>query len=334
MWNLLLNKCKGILKKRYLSTILRLVISVSLIAFLLTTANLGELWSTLKTASILYLVIALLFVFVRVFISAYRWQIMLSPKGIHVPLSSLTCFYFVGNFFNMFLPTVLGGDVVRGYELARYSRHAVDSVATVLMERILGFFALFLICWISLIFGFRALEGTNILLIVGGVSGAFLLFMSLLFNTKLTGMILSLTGRIKRWNVEGALKETYKSIRSFTASKKVLLNAFVISLLYQFVGIVSVFFISQSLGLGVSFVYVLIAVPIICVIMMAPISISGLGVREGAFVLFFTQQGVSIEDALLLSLLFFALTVFLALVGGLIYAWGGYRRKEVQPEKE
>jgi len=334
MCNLLLNKCKSIFKRGYLRTILRLVISVSLITFLLTTANLGELWDTLKTASILYLIIALLLLFCRVFISAYRWQIMLSPKGMHVPLFSLTCFYLVGNFFNMFLPTVLGGDVMRGYELARFSCNAVDSAATVLMERILGFFALFLICWISLIFGFRILEGTNILLIVGGVSVGFILVMALLFNTRLTARILSLTGSIKRWNVEGTLKETYRSIRAFTASKKVLLNAFVMSLLCQFLVIVSTFFISQSLGLGVPFVYFFIAMPIIWVIMMLPISISGLGVREGAFVLFFTQQGVSTEDALLLSLLFFALTVILALVGGLVFAWGGYRRKGLQAEKE
>ena len=107
-----------------------------------------------------------------------------------------------------------------------------------------------------------------------------------------------------------------------------------ISLLYQFVGNVSTFFISQSLGFRVPFVYFLIVMPIIWVIMMVPISISGLGVREGAFVLFFTQQGVSTENALLLSLLFFALTVVLALVGGVIFAWGGYRRKGVQPGKE
>lgn len=320
--------------KKHLLMLARYVISISLLVILLTTANLGEIWGTLKTSSIIYLVIALLFAFCRVFISAYRWQIMLSPKGIHVPFGSLACFYFVGNFFNMFLPTVLGGDVVRGYELARFSRRAVDSIATVLMERILGFLALILICWIALIFGFRNLEGTNILLVIGVVSVAFIFLMALLSNTRFTARILSLTRIFKRWNIEGALKETYKSLRSFTASKKVLLNALVISLLYQFVGIVSTFFISQSLGLGVPFVYFLIVMPIIWVIMMVPISISGLGVREGAFVLFFTQQGVSTENALLLSLLFFALTVVLALVGGLIYAWGGYRRKDLQSEKE
>jgi len=312
----------------------RYVISISLLVFLLVMADLPEMYAVMKTAAVWPLAAAVILSLLQVLVGAYRWQVILSPKGIRAPLASLTCFYFVGSFFNMFLPTVLGGDVVRGYELARYSRRATDSVATVLMERILGFLALFIICWVSLIFGFRILEGTNILIIVGVVSAVFILLILLLLNARLMAKILSLTGLIKRWNVEARLQETYKSLRSFTSSRGVLLKVFVISLLFQFVGIIYTFLLSQSIGLGVPFVYFLIAVPLIWFIMMLPISISGIGVREGAFVLFFTQMGVSIENALLLSLMFFALRVVIALVGGLIFLWGGYRRKGLQAEKE
>jgi len=306
--------------------ILRIVISISLIALLLSRANLSELAEALKSTNIWYLLFALLLAFSQVFISAYRWQIMLSPKAIQVPLRSLMSIYLVGSLFNKFLPTKLGGDVVRGYELARFSGKAVDSAATVLMERIVGFTALFVICWISLLFGFQRLEGTSTLPIVGAMSLAFVFSLAVLFNARLMDKTLSLTRFVKRWNLEDRLKKVYNSLHSLTASKGVLLCAFVLSLVAQFVGIASTFLISKALGLNVSFVYFLTVVPIIWVITMVPISIGGLGVREGAFVLFFGQQGVSTENALLLSLLWWALTLVIGLVGGIIYGLGRYRR--------
>ena len=215
---------------------------------------------------------------------------------------------------------------MRGYEPAKFSGKAVDSAASVLMERICGFTALLVICWISLVFSFRMLEGTNIVPIAIAMSLAFVFSLAVLFNARLMDKTLSLTRFVKRWNLEDRLKKAYNSLYSFRASKGVVLSALVVSLVAQLVGIASTFLISQALGLNVPFVYFLVVVPIIWVITMVPISIGGLGVREGAFVFFFTQQGVSTETALLLSLLFFSLSLFTALVGGIIYGLGRYRR--------
>jgi uncharacterized protein (TIRG00374 family) len=322
------------MSRRVLAIGLRLTVSAGLITLLLVVANLGDLWEALKSASLVLLTGALALVFARVVISAYRWQILLTSKNISAPLGTLACFYLVGHFFNMFLPTVLGGDVVRGYELARWSRRAVDSAASVVMERLLGFMALFAICWISLLFGYSALQGTNAVPIVAALSGAFVLLLVILLSRRSMARILSLAGVIRRWNVTDRLRQAYDRFHSFTARKDVLAKAFLMSVLFQLLGIVSTYLISEALGLAVPFAYFLIVMPVIWVIMMVPISVSGLGVREGAFVLFFTQSGVSTEEAILLSLLFFGLTVVVALVGGVVYAWGGYKPKWSEAGKE
>ncbi len=288
--------------------------------------DLVELAEASKSVNTWYLLIALMLMFFQVVISAYRWRMMLSPTEIHVPLHSLTSIYLVGNFFNKFLPTVLGGDIMRGYELARISGKSLDSATTVLMERICGFVALFVICWISLAFGFQRLEGTNILPIVAVMSLVLIFSLAILLNDKLMGKIISLTRIIKWWNLENTLRRAYNSLHHFTTFRGIMLSVFAVSLVIQLVGIASTFLISQSLGLNVSFVYFLIVLPIIWVITMVPVSIAGLGVREGAFVLFFTQQGVSTESALALSLLFFSLSLTIALAGGIIYGLGKYRR--------
>ena len=315
------------MKRRLLPIILRLLVSGSLIAILLSLVNLSELGHALQSASIWYLLVALLLVFLRLIIMAYRWHIMLSEKGMSVPFYSLTAIYFVGRFFSRFLPTVIGGDIVRGYELSKISHRLVDSAATIVMERILGFVAAFIVCWISLIFGYRYLEGTNIPAIIGGMSFGFILLLAVMFNATLMTRILSLSRVIKRWNIEGKLIKAYRSLHAFTASRDVLVKGLLVSCIHQIVGIAVAFFVSQALGLEVPFVYFLVAIPMIWIIMMIPVSIAGLGVREGAFVLFFTQYGVSSENSLLLSLLIFGLNMVIALFGGIIYAWGGYRKR-------
>jgi len=272
------------------------------------------------------MVVALLLAFVRVVVSAYRWQVLLSAKHMSVSVPRLTNYYLVGGFFNLFLPTVLGGDVMRGYELARSSGKVLDSASTVIMERIVGFLALFVICWLSLPFGYRLMSGTNVPYIVAGASGAFVIFVFIVLNPKATGKLVSLTSIIKRWNIQEKVRASVASLHSLGQSRQVIIKAFLVSLAFQFIGILSTYCISEALRLQVPFTYFLIVMPVIWVLMMIPISISGLGVREAAFVLFFTQIGISEEQAILLSLLFFALTVVIGLVGGVLFAWGGYRR--------
>jgi len=338
MHTIFLKRCGAtivlLLKKKSVKTILRLGISVLLIAYLLSIANLGEIQESLKSANIWYLLIALVLNYSRMPISAYRWKIILESKGILVPLRSLTCFYFIGAFFNMFLPTVIGGDIMRGYECAKFSGRGMDSATSVVIERILGFSTLFIICWISLPFAFKLLEGTNILIIIGLISFAFICFVTILFNRRLMAITLRLSRTIQRWNVEPRLKAAYNSLHSFTTSRAVLIKAFAVSVIFQFVTIVSTYFISEALGLGVPFIYFLVVMPIIWLTLMIPISIAGFGVREGAFAFFFTKVGVSVEDALLLSLLFFGMSMVVALTGGIIYGWGGYRKRSGQVQKE
>jgi len=315
------------MKKQTLYKLLRIVFSIALISFVLSMTNLVELIAVLKSVNVWWIVVALLLEFLRVLICSCRWRVLLSAKGIRSSLGSLVSFYFVGNFFNMLLPTALGGDAMRAYKSANYTGKTADSITSVLVERILDFVALFVICWISLaISGLEWLKGTDTLLIVSCLSGALLLLLVLMFNRRLMQKITSLGRLIKWWDAEARLKAFFNSLHELLHYKRSLGIAFGISLIYQFAGIVSPFLLSLALDLKVPFSFFLVVMPVICVITMIPISIGGLGVREGAFVFFFAQQGITTESALALSLLYLGLNLALALVGGIIYGVGKYPR--------
>ena len=123
----------------------------------------------------------------------------------------------------------------------------------------------------------------------------------------------------KLLNVKKEIDKVYLTFYEYRKNKKILLITYIISIIYQIAMIIMVYLLALSIDIDISFSYYLIFLPLIWLIIMIPISISGIGVREGAFVYFFTQIDVPKENSLLLSLLFFSQTIIVGLVGGFVY---------------
>ena len=269
---------------------LRVVISGALIGYLLRSANLPELINTVRAANWWWMVAALALQIVCLLLSTYRWKVLLSAQNMHYRFPLLNSFNLVGRFFNIFLPTAQGGDVMRMYELARYSQRGADSIISVLADRLLGFLALFIICWVALAAGgWRLLEGTNILLIIAVLSLAFVLALVILLNQRLVRVLISLARIIRVWNLESRLIRIYGSLQDLIKHRRTLAHVFGAALLMQCIHIISIYLTGLAVDVSVHLSFYLIVTPLTWVIIMLPISIAGLGVREGAFVFFFGQ---------------------------------------------
>ncbi|MDO8473709.1 MAG: lysylphosphatidylglycerol synthase transmembrane domain-containing protein, partial [Dehalococcoidia bacterium] len=114
-------------KKLGWSRIVRPVVSIALLAFVLLRTDLGELWQVVSDASIMVLPIGLVTVVQAVLVSAYKWRRLLCVQGVNVPLPKLFVFYMVGLFFNNFLPTSIGGDVVRIADVAKHTGKGAEA---------------------------------------------------------------------------------------------------------------------------------------------------------------------------------------------------------------
>ena len=312
--------------KRLPYTILRIVLSFGLIGLLLTRLSLNDLILTLRSIGIFPFFLALSLLLVRVIVSSYRWKVMIAVKDIHISLRALISYYFVGIFFNLLLPTTLGGDVARGYKLSIYSKKKIDSATSVLMERFIGLSTLLIISLASLLYNFKYIKDTKVTFIVFGVSAAYFLFFGVLFSEVTVRKIESITKTFAFWNLGDKISRFYNSLHTFIDDKPVLAKTFGLSVIYQVVGIFAVFLLSQSIGLDISLVYFLTIMPIIFVITMIPVSIGGLGIREGSFVFFLTREGVSTVNALSLSLLFYAQIIIIGIIGAIIYGVDRYHR--------
>lgn len=313
-------------KKPGWSRILRPVVSIALLAFVLLRTDLGELWHVVSDASIAFLAIGVVTVLLAVLVSAYKWRRLLCVQGVNVPLPRLFVFYMVGLFFNNFLPTSIGGDVVRIADVAKHTGKGVEAAASVITERLLAAFALALTAAIGLALSYN-------------VSGAFRWWVIGIFSVTLAIILMFAIARVRE-----ALARRIKLPEMFALRRRLggvgssmgacLRDrgnvAWVVfySMLFQLSVVLVTFFIFLALGSNVPadmglwqlFIYCLAFIPIISALQMLPISISGFGVREGAYVYFFGAVGIASETAIAASLLFWILVALVSLAGGAIFA--------------
>lgn len=308
--------------KKSLFTALRVLISAGLIGYLLVTADLGALVETLRSWNGLYFVVAVFLGIVRNVVFALRWKVTLTVSDTRVPFSALIKFYFVGTFFNLFLPTALGGDVVRGYDLAVYSGKRMGAATSVLMERIVGFFALAFIALLALLAGSRVIQDVTVITVILVACLSYFALTALFFNAKIMRRFVAMFRFIRIWNLGERIAHVYESLYVFSGHKSVLWQCFALSIAGQTLAVLAAYALALAINLKLAPVYFFMVLPMIWILTMIPLSVNGLGIREGAFVFFFTKVGVPNFSALLLSFLNFSQMVALGLIGGVLYIVG------------
>lgn len=273
---------------------IRFLITLSLVLYLSTKIDFENLLRVIKKVDIFMFSLASLLYIVSSYISTLRWRFFI-PQSYYLKKSSLFSLYMIGAFFNQFLPGIMGGDVVKVYYLRRFVG-VKDAAISVFIDRYIGFFALlFLGFFFFSIFWWKMPSNW----LVFSVPLMFLGFL-------LVSLMIFKIGRIP------IVRELKGFIFSFT--KRELIQAFLYSLIIQSIVVLSVYLIFLSLRLQVSFFELFVYLTIIITLTTLPISISGIGIREWAFVLFFGNH-VGNENAVALSILWF-FSVLLA------SAWG------------
>jgi uncharacterized membrane protein YbhN (UPF0104 family) len=287
---------------KVLFVVLKLSISSALLYYVLSRTGISQVAGTLRNITpVSFLSAVFLYIFAQ-FISTLRWQLFL-PEGLS--LKKLFSLYMIGSFFNTFLPGVIGGDAVKAYYLYKETGKADMSFASVFMDRYLGFVVLILISTIAFPFGHQYFHGSRIEWLLPFTVLSFFTASFLIFGLRL--------GQRVRF-----LSEFYNYFHTYRNRKHLISKGLMLSAVVQLSGIAAVSILADGLGQHIPFLAFLMFIPLIVLFAMLPISISGLGVREGAFVLFFGLIGVKPEIATAISLSWF-ITISTAGIWGLIY---------------
>lgn len=304
--------------RKGLLILLKAAISVAVLVYLLSKMRPEELVSVMSRLSPWAFIAAVALYLIASYVSALRWRLLIPHPFTTGRLFSL---YIIGSFFNTCLPGTIGGDAVKAYYTGRELKEerlegsAAVAVASVFMDRYMGLAALLFIPVVAMPSGLPFLET-----IPGGLPVKWLLPLGFCGFVVATFILfrIRIGGRVR------FLLKVYEYLHYYRSQRELLLKAFLYSVLIQVMSILSVYLLARGMGLDLSFTALLIFIPLIVLISFLPLSLSGIGVREGAFAFFLGTIGIPTSAAVSLSLLWFLSVVAASLWGGVEY-WR-YRR--------
>jgi glycosyltransferase 2 family protein len=295
-------------------SVLRPLVSLALLAALFYKLGAGDVWGTLRTADPLWLVGGAALVVAALAVSAWKWQLLLAAQGLAVPTPALFNSYLVGLFFNNFLPSNIGGDVVRVHDVAKRTGQASAVTASVIAERLLAGLALALTAVIALGFsgGQTAQVGPTVLISVAVFGGLILLLATPAVTARLSHLLPA--GRAK------VLATVASRMGELFRNPTVFLQVMALSFVFQATVVLVAWAGFLAIGVPVSLAACFLFIPIISAIQLIPVSLNGLGVREGAYIVFFGTLGIGQLESVAASLLFGLLVAGVSLVGGVLFA--------------
>jgi len=302
------------------SAILRVVVSVSLLGILLWSArgHFSRIGETLVHANLgLFLLAIGLFIF-NVLILSLRLNLLFAGEGLMFSLGKVLQLSFIGYFFNNFMPTAVGGDIIKGYYAHKQTHKTAKAFIAVFMDRFIGLFSFICIAVLALIFSWQSIDFVlkKIVLFFGlaGIAG-FILIM----NDRVAKTLLVAFSKFKLWNIGEKVSKVYRAVHEYKNKKGLILAVIGISIVCQSVYFTVVYLLAKALGADVMLRTIFLIMPVVSVISMLP-SLGGLGLREGAIVGLF-GPAIGTDRAFSLSILILAALLSLSLIGGIIYAF-------------
>jgi uncharacterized protein (TIRG00374 family) len=323
-------------------TLLRVAVSAALIAWILRDTDLREVWATFRTADVRYILVAIGLIPLGYLSSVMRWRLLLRAQGGDATLPFLFRSLMTGIFFNNFLPSTIGGDAIRAWDTARSGVSRATALTIIVVDRFVGLLALLLFAAVGLLGAGRLTERVpDLAFWVLGVGALMVIAAAVLF--------LPFRSRLRRdphplapsptrththpgegepppRGLHGKLLQVTTALFAFRGHGKALAGAFFFSLCLQTAVVINAWVTARALRIDLGLAPFFVIIPFAVFIMMIPVSINGIGVRENVFIFFLAALGVAEAGGLAFAWLEYGLLLLQALAGGLVYALGRERR--------
>lgn len=308
---------------------MRIAISAALIVILASRLDSAKIARALADIHWDWIVFSLVTFAASLVLGNLQWVMLLNLQGIRIPFRRALSFYFVGAFFNNFLPANIGGDVVRIYDVYKDSGRPDQAIAATVTDRLVGMMTLAVLAmpaglYAAIRYADLGLErdfGLTSLAIVLAFVAILIVAFLVLFSRRLARGLRDLARPLLIRGLHDRFKRVYESFYIYSRSGRALWSVLALSLLVQALRTVVHYQVARAMGLPIPPIYFFLFVPVIAIFIALPISIGGLGVREGLGIYLFRKAvpAVSSEQAFMMGLLAYLVGVVVSLAGGVIY---------------
>ena len=301
-----------------MSKYLRIVVSVALLTLIAWRTNWSEVGGKFANLPLTMWFAAVGLYILAQIASARRWQLFARPLHFEHSLSQYCAYYFIGMYFNLLLPTSVGGDVMRVWYLSGDTSRRRAAFASVFLERVNGLLVLIVMACGAVLLSPVEMPWW-MTASVWSIAGCSLLG-------------LAAVPVLRHWQkIPLGHRQRMQMFLDLMRPSRMFFEATLMSVVTQGAGILLIWCLAVGLGLKVPLAYCCIMVSLVSLLIMLPVSVNGMGVREGGTVLFLTPLGVDEATALSLAFLWFTAGAAVSLMGGVIYLGGSYSRVEPAP---
>ena len=304
--------------KSLLSRLARVAVSTLFIVWVIRHSGMENILDAFSKVRVSFFIAAIASFAASGVLGSFQWYLLLRHHKLDISYGRAVAYYFTGLFFNNFLPSNLGGDVVRILQVEKKTRRGTTAFSSTLADRAFGFSILLSIAMITTLASSGGNQ-SNILPVLTGILGLFLAFF---FIIVFRGPGLVLRGILKRafpQRIFDILQQIYRELRSFRSEPYKILMFLFISTGVQFLRILVHFLCARSIGITESFHHFLIIIPIVAIAASLPISVGGLGVREKSATVLFQELGVEPALVVTMELLAFLAGIIAAIPGGIYF---------------
>jgi glycosyltransferase 2 family protein len=311
--------------RRRAGSILRVVLTVVMFAVLVARVHFSSLVPRWDLGTVGWLLAAMVATFIGIAFASLRWQRVLSALDLPHRMSKLLPTYLASLFIGNFLPTTIGGDVLRVRRISSQNGETPRTFASVVLERLTGWAVLPLITLAALAINPTLLD------LPGGNNAAHAAVVVSFATLVLLGGVLCVAGHPRL----GGRLASHSGWRRFTGAIHLGLARFrrqpvraaevlAAGVGYQLAIVAAAFLAGQAMNIGVGWTAFMAFMPVVAIVTVLPFpTIGGLGLREGALVVFLAPLGVSHSHAIALGLMVYAINLLVSLLGAPSFAAGG-----------
>jgi uncharacterized protein (TIRG00374 family) len=315
--------------------VLKIAVSTALLAVLFSRADMGSMLQQFRQMNLAWTAAALAMYGLMLAVSAWRWRLLLQIQTVDVSFKRLTQSFLVATFFNNFLPSNIGGDVVRVADTAPYTGSKTLATTVVLLDRVLGLVALLAVAAaasaLAVWSGIR-LDGMQYVWVSLAV-----IVIGLLFVLRHPIRISNLVRRVaadRAAGIQTRFHNLLAAMERFSREPRGLWSAFAGAVAVQALLVLFYVCAARSLSVPLPVLAASVIVPVSLAVQMVPLSINGFGVREAVFAFFFTSLGLNVSSALTLSLGSAGLIMLFSLSGGAVFLFRSRGRLAAEPAVE
>ncbi|MDH3376353.1 MAG: flippase-like domain-containing protein [Gammaproteobacteria bacterium] len=306
---------------------IKIVITIVLMGYVLIEAGIfnvagrSALYAQIRNVDPVYVGLSLLLSIILNLLSSVKWHMLLQARGLCSKFGKLFAYYYIGKFFNLFLPTSVGGDVVRIYKLGKEIGNSEEATASVFVERFTGMITLTVFSLFAFVVSYKIYNVPEITISLLVCAVTIILIGWMVLDPRPMRLLSNfVTGRFAIVNiVVTRLKSTHVAIIAYTSDTRALTIAFLNSAAFYFLAVINVWVTALAFSPNIEFASIIVAVPAIMLIMNLPISIGGIGLMEFAYILIFDQFGYGVAIGFSTALLMRIKTVIDGLIGGVVY---------------